>query len=271
MVRKDTYFCNMQKTLLFKNSVISFSDTGKGAAVVLLHGFLENNTMWKEVIPVLSKNRRVIAIELLGHGKSDAIGYVHSMDLMAEAVAAVLKSLRIRRIALIGHSMGGYVALAFAEIFAHQIKGLCLMNSTSLADSKDRKKLRERANKMVQNNFENMVRMSFTNLFSEHSRRAFKQELEGALVEALRTPLQGYIACQEGMRIRPDRSAVLKENTFKKLIIIGKKDSVIDYETAFTEAKEVGAETVVFEEGHMSHIENKPELITALQHFVKGI
>lgn len=271
MVRKDTYFCNMQRTLLFKNSTISFSDTGKGAAVVLLHGFLENNAMWKAVIPVLSKNRRVIAIELLGHGKSDAIGYVHSMDLMAEAVATVLKSLRLRRITLIGHSMGGYVALAFAEKFPDNVKGLCLMNSTALADTEDRKKLRERANKMVQNNFENMVRMSFTNLFSERSRTIFKPELEEALAEALRTPLQGYIACQEGMRIRPDRTSVLKDNDFAKWIIIGKKDSVLDYETSLKEAKDVGAETVVFEEGHMSHIENKPELIEALHNFVKSI
>ncbi len=261
----------MQKTILFKNSTISFTDSGKGAAVVLLHGFLENNTMWESIIPVLSKNRRVIAVELLGHGETDAIGYVHSMELMAEAVEAVLKSLRIRRVTLIGHSMGGYVALAFAEKHSEKIKGLCLMNSTSLADDEDRKALRARANKMVQNNFENMVRMSFTNLFSEHSRTAFKSELTLALKEALQTSVQGYMACQEGMRIRANRMAVLKNNGFKKLIIIGKKDSVLDYETSLKEAEDVGAETVVFNEGHMSHIENKSELIDALQQFVKSI
>ncbi len=227
--------------------------------------------MWKDVIPVLSKNRRIIAIELLGHGSTDAIGYVHSMDLMAEAVAAVLKSLRLRKIMLIGHSMGGYVALALAEKHPEKIKGLCLMNSTSLADDEDRKALRARANKMVQNNFENMVRMSFTNLFSEHSRTAFKSELTEALKEALQTSVQGYIACQEGMRIRPNRMEVLKNNDFKKLIIIGKKDSVLDYETSLKEAKEVGATNVVFDEGHMSHIENKQELINTLQQFVKSI
>lgn len=267
---KDTYFCKMQKTLSFKNSQLSFSDTGKGAAIVLLHGFLENNTMWKDVIPVLSKNRRVIAVELLGHGRSAAVGYVHSMELMAEAVHAVLKHLRIRRITLIGHSMGGYVALAFAEKHTEMIKGLCLMNSTSLADDADRKKLRARANKMVQSNFENMVRMSFTNLFSESSKTRCKKQLEAALAEALQTPVQGYIACQEGMRIRPNRAKVLQDNDFKKLIIIGKKDTVIDYETALEEAKNVNANTVILEEGHMSHIENKPQLIDALQGFVKS-
>lgn len=259
----------MQKMILFKNSKISFTDSGKGSVVVLLHGFLENNTMWKDVIPLLSKNRRVIAIELLGHGNSESIGYVHSMELMAEAIATVLKSLRVRRVTVIGHSMGGYVALAFAEKHPEKVKRLCLMNSTSLDDDDDRKALRVRANKMVQSNFENMVRMSFTNLFSENSRTAFKSELELALKEALKTSVQGYIACQEGMRIRPNRMITLKNHNFKKLIIIGKKDSVLDYDSSLAEAKEVDATTVVFDEGHMSHIENKFQLISALQGFVK--
>ncbi|MFY0602446.1 MAG: alpha/beta hydrolase [Flavobacteriaceae bacterium] len=260
----------MQKTLSFKNSQLSFSDIGNGSVVVLLHGFLENSSMWKTVAPELSKNRRVITIDLLGHGKSQSIGYVHSMELMAEAVAAILKSLRIRRITLIGHSMGGYVALAFAEKYPEKIKGLCLMNSTSLADDDERKQLRARANKMVQTNFTNMVRMSFTNLFSETSRSAFKSELELALAEALQTSLQGYIACQEGMRIRPNRMAVLKNNDFKKLIIIGKKDWVVSYETSLEEAKKTNAKTAIFNEGHMSHIENKEELLLALSSFVKS-
>lgn len=259
----------MQKSLSFKNSLVSFSDTGKGSVVVLLHGFLENSTMWNDLIPVLSKTNRVIAIDLLGHGNTECIGYVHSMELMAEAVDFILKSLKIRRIILIGHSMGGYVALAYAEKHLETIKGFCLMNSTSLADDDDRKMLRARANKMVQGNFNNMIRMSFTNLFGEKSRTKFKSEMESALNEALNTPVQGYIACQEGMRIRPNRIAVLQENSFKKLIIIGKKDPVLEYEVSLKEAEKTNSETVVFDDGHMSHIENKKELIDALTLFVK--
>jgi pimeloyl-ACP methyl ester carboxylesterase len=260
----------MQKSLSFKNSLVSFSDTGKGSVVVLLHGFLENSTMWNDLIPVLSKTNRVIAIDLLGHGNTECLGYVHSMELMAESVDFVLKSLKIRRITLIGHSMGGYVALAYAEKHPETIKGLCLMNSTSLADDDDRKMLRARANKMVQGNFNNMVRMSFTNLFGEKSRTTFRSEMESALNEALNTPVQGYIAGQEGMRIRPNRIAVLQENSFQKLIVIGKKDPVLEYEVSLKEAQETNSETVVFDDGHMSHIENKKELIDALCLFVKN-
>ncbi len=265
---KDTYFCKMQKTLSFKNTQLSYSDFGKGSAVVLLHGFLENSTMWNDVIPELSKTNRVIAIDLLGHGKTGCLGYVHSMELMAEAVFAILRSLRLRKIIVVGHSMGGYVALAFAEKHPTMIKGFCLMNSTSLADGPDLKKRRARANKMVQNNFENMVRMSFTNLFGQERRAKYKSEMEAALSEALKTSVQGYIAGQEGMRIRPNRMAVLQKNSFQKLIIIGEKDPVLDYQKSLDEAKKTNSETIIFKDGHMSHIENKGDLIDALKKFV---
>ena len=87
--RKDTYFCTMEKSLLFKNTKISYTDSGKGAVVVLLHGFLENKHMWNEIIPEISKNKRVLAIDLLGHGHTGCLGYIHPMELMAEAVTAV--------------------------------------------------------------------------------------------------------------------------------------------------------------------------------------
>ncbi len=260
----------MQNIIYYKKTKISFSSIGKGTAIVLLHGFLENSTMWNSVAKELSKQNKVICIDLLGHGNTECMGYVHSMELMAEAVEAVLKHLRIRKSILIGHSMGGYVALAFAEKNLQKVKGLCLMNSTSLADDNERKTLRARANKLVQKHFKNMVQMSFTNLFSEESRNTYKHELKIALQEALQTPLQGYIACQEGMKIRPNREPVLQELPCKKLLIIGKKDPVLDFETSIKEAKYNHLETVIFNDGHMSHIENKVELIDALKQFVKS-
>lgn len=260
----------MQKSITFKNANISFSDIGKGTAVVLIHGFLENATMWQNIVPELSKRNRVITIDLLGHGKTDCLGYVHSMELFAETIEAVLKHLRIKKSILIGHSLGGYVALAFAEKHPKKIKGLCLMNSTSNEDDNDRKALRIRANKMIQNNFTNMVTMSFANVFGEQSRTIYKEEMKAAIKEALQTPLQGYIAAQEGMRIRPNRNGVLTKNDFKKLIIIGEKDPVLDLEISLAEIKKTNSAFISFPDGHMSHIENKPELIVALKEFVKN-
>ena len=267
--RKDTYFCTMEKSLLFKNTKISYTDSGKGAVVVLLHGFLENKHMWKEIIPVISRNKRVLAIDLLGHGHTECLGYIHPMELMAEAVAAVLKSLRIRKITLIGHSMGGYVSLALSEKNPEMIRGLCLLNSTATSDDNSRKKLRERANKMAQINLSNIVRMSFVNLFSEKSKEVFNPEIQLALSEALQTSLHGYSACQEGMKIRPNRLTVLKNNHFKKLFILGEKDPVLPVNKGIIEAEETQSETVVLSRGHMSHIENSEELVRVLNIFIR--
>ena len=255
--------------LEYKNANIFYTDEGKGTAIVLIHGFLENTTMWHKITPELSKRNRIITIDLLGHGKSDCLGYMHSMEVFAETINAVLKHLRIRKCILIGHSLGGYVALAFAEKNPQKVKGLCLMNSTSNEDDDERKTLRLRANKMIQNNFTNMVRMSFANLFGEKSKTLHKDEMETSLKEALQTPIQGYIAAQEGMRIRPNRNNILTENSFKKLIIIGEKDPVLNFEMSLAEAKKTTSEFVVFPNGHMSHIENKEELIETLKGFIK--
>ncbi|QTE21273.1 alpha/beta fold hydrolase [Polaribacter cellanae] len=260
----------MTQNIKFKNAKISFSDQGKGTAIVLIHGFLENSTMWKDIIPEISKRNRIITIDLLGHGKTDCIGYSHSMELFAETVEAVLKHLRIRKSILIGHSLGGYVALAFADKNPQKVKGLCLLNSTSNEDDNERKNLRLRANKMIQDNFTNMVRMSFLNLFGEESRQKFKEEMKSALHEALQTPIQGYIATQEGMRIRSNRNHILAENDFKKLIIVGEKDPVLNFKISINEAKKTNSEVVIFNNGHMSHIENKEELIKALKVFIKS-
>ena len=259
----------MQKSITFKNANISFSDVGKGTAVVLIHGFLENATMWDKIAPELSKRNRVITIDLLGHGKSDCLGYVHAMELFAETLEVVFKHLRIRKCILIGHSLGGYVALAFAEKHPQKVKGLCLLNSTSNEDDKERKTLRARANKMVQTNFANMVRLSFVNLFGSKNRELYQNEINLALSEALRTPIQGYIAANDGMRIRTNRNHVLTDNDFKKLIIIGEKDPVLDFETSLKEAKKTNSEFVVFSNGHMSHIENTKELIEVLKIFLR--
>lgn len=261
----------MQSFINYKNANISFSDVGNGTAIVLLHGFLENSTMWSEIIPHLSKRNRVVAIDLLGHGKSDCVGYTHTMEEQAEMVHFVLKHLRLRKYSLIGHSMGGYVALAFTKLFTKNIKGLCLLNSTFEQDDNERKKLRKRANKMIQSNYKSLIRMSFINLFSEESRTRFNKEIELAIIEALKTPVQGYIAANEGMILRKNYEPFFTNSKFKKMIIIGEKDWIIDAEKMIAYAQKNQINSTLLSQGHMSYIENKDELITALKEFVKNI
>lgn len=253
----------------FKETTVFYTDSGKGNSVVLLHGFLENNTMWDAVVEEVSKRNRVICIDLLGHGKTGCIGYIHSMVEMAEAVKAVLQELKIRRAIFVGHSMGGYVALAFAEKYSKNVKGLCLLNSTSQADSEERKKLRLRANEMAKENYETLVKMSIGNLFAEQTRKQFSEVIEKVRAEALKTPVRGYIAASEGMRLRENKEAVL-QTIDKRLMIAGKQDSILNYDAVVKESNRTKTTLIELPNGHMSHIEAKEELLKALANFVKS-
>lgn len=259
------------KQLVYKKTKISFTDQGKGTAVVLLHGFLENKTMWDKYITTLAKNHRVIAIDLLGHGESECLGYVHVMEDQADMVFAVLTALRIRKVVLVGHSLGGYVALAFAEIYPHYSKGLFLLNSTSRADSSERKINRDRAIIAVKQNYTNFVRMSIANLFSEDNRELLNKEIEKVKKEALKTPLQGIIASLEGMKIRKDREEILHFAPYPIQLVLGKKDSVLIYEENIDQIEGTEVELTTFPDGHMSHIENEKELKKVLINFLKKI
>jgi pimeloyl-ACP methyl ester carboxylesterase len=259
------------KQIFFKKTAISFSDIGKGTAVVLLHGFLENKTMWRELVPSLAEKNRVISIDLLGHGETDCLGYIHSMEENAEIVNAILSHLRIRKAVFIGHSMGGYVALAFAELHINKVKGLVLLNSTALEDSVERKINRDRAIKAVKQNYINFVRMSIANLFSENNRDRLENEIENVKLEALKTPLQGIVASLEGMKIRKDRQFILKETDFPKLLILGEKDGVLLYKDNASQIEATNTELISFPDGHMSHIENKEELEKVIASFLRKI
>lgn len=255
--------------LQYKGINIFYTDEGKGSAVILLHGFLEDSSMWNDAKKIISKKNRVICIDLLGHGKTGNIGYVHTMEDMADMVYFVLKHLKLKKYTFIGHSMGGYVALAVAKLYTQNIKGLCLLNSSYEADSIERKILRTRANKMVQTNFENMVRMSFSNLFSAESKINHKENYEAALSIALKTSLQGYMAAQEGMKLRDDSSSFFIKASFKKMILLGKKDTVLNSENIFKFSNKNNIPIHVFSEGHMSHIENKSEFLKKTMHFIE--
>ena len=255
----------------YKGINVFYTDQGKGETVVLLHGFLENSKMWQPFMPSLAKNYRVISIDLLGHGETACLGYIHSMELMAEAVNVVLKHLKIKRSIFICHSMGGYVALAFAEKKPEGVLGLCLANSTAKEDSKERKQNRDRAINVVKQNHKSFIQIAILNLFRPKNRTLFFDKIQIVKEEALKMPLQGIIAALEGMKIRPNREHLLQNSAYKKLMIISKKDPVLNYNELIIEAQNAGVKVAEFPDGHMSYIENESIFLLKIMHFIENI
>lgn len=261
----------MSSFIKYKNAQIHFTDAGKGEVVLLVHGFLENSTMWSNLIPHLTKTHRVLCVDLLGHGKSDSIGYVHTMEAMANAVVAVLQHLKIKKVIVVGHSMGGYVALALLNLYPLFIKGLCLLNSTAAADSIDKKKNRDRAINAVKGDYKIFVSFSIANLFSSESRILHKEAYQNVKTEALKTPLQSIVASLKGMKTRKDSLELFKNSDIPKLVIIGKNDLVLDYKLQRSYYKNSDIKLVEFPDGHMSHIENNKEFTYIIMRFIENI
>ncbi len=250
-----------------KGIKINYQVSGKGPALVFLHGFLENMDMWKAIIPFFSTNYTCITIDLLGHGKTNCIGYIHTMEDMAHAIKTVLNKLTLTDIALVGHSMGGYVALAYVDLFPDTVSSIALVNSTSFPDNDQRKINRDRAIHIVKKNPEAYTHMAIANLFAKENRSIYTAEINTIKKEASKTPLQGIIAALEGMKIRKDCSEVLLNFKGPKIIFAGKKDPVLSYKQNSIESKQYKTEFILFDGGHMSYIENKKEFVQELKQF----
>jgi pimeloyl-ACP methyl ester carboxylesterase len=257
----------MTQFVLYKKIKIAYQKFGSGPTIVFLHGFLENQKMWAFYTTILSKNYTIITIDLLGHGQTESLGYVHTMEQNAEAVLSVLNHLNLQKASFVGHSMGGYIALAFAEKNPLSTTSLVLLNSTAFADSNEKKLNRDRAIKVVKKDYETFVKMSIANLFAENSRKSFEAQIEITKSEALKTPLQSIISSLEGMKIRPDRSTFFAKIKIPKLLILGKDDTILNYQENILQTKNSDIEVISLSGGHMSHIENQIETLHELESF----
>ena len=254
--------------LKYNNTEIHFNTFGSGPAIVLLHGFLESSTMWKNLITQLSKQNTVITLDFPGHGKSEVISDIHSMELMAEVVDEILKTLKITSATFIGHSMGGYIALAYVEKFPSKVEKLVLLNSSPAPDSEERKINRNRALMVIEQNAYAFISMAISNLFSETTRDKIASDIEDLKNEAQSFPLDGIKAAIKGMRDRIDRSDVLKNYSKEKYMILSKEDSLLPVDENIALAKSCDALSIIIEGGHMSTVENLDEVLDALKNIL---
>lgn len=262
----------MIKHTEFRKVKVRYSDTGKGRVVVLLHGFLESLEIWEEFSVLLSSRVlgiRVIAIDLPGHGRTSCLGYMHTMELMAECVKTVMDSLHLRRYVLVGHSMGGYVTLAFAELFSKNVSGLCLFHSTALSDSGEKKKDRERTIEIAKKNHLQLISELIPKLFAEQNTSLLKDKVEEAKQIAKDTPKEGIVAALRGMKERPSRELVLKKASFPVLFIIGKQDALLAWENLIllTTLPKRSFHVILENAGHMGFYESQEKTFKAIKKF----
>ena len=259
----------MEKQLLYNGHKVNYRISGSGPAMVLLHGFLESMDVWDDFSKALSKTNRVVTIDLPGFGKTDLFSESHTMELMADTTEAVLKHENIKYCILAGHSMGGYVSMAFAKKYNHRLKGLVLFHSHAGADDQQAKTNRNRTIEIVKKNHKDFIAGFIPLLFAEDNVKKFAGEIETLKKVSLNTTAQGVTAALAGMRDREDHRALLKKLDIPVLFIVGKKDSRISMDKILPQiALPKHSEALILENvGHMGFLEARKQTLRTLAHF----
>lgn len=258
----------------YKSRRICYTVTGRGAAIVLLHGYLESSEVWNGFRDKLSSEFRVISVDLPGHGLSDIYEETHSMEFMATVLKELLDSLSIEKVFITGHSLGGYVALAFLELFPGYLSGYCLFHSHPFPDSPEAIDKRKREIAIVKSGKkhlmypDNVIRM-----FAPTNIDKYSEALRRSKEIASKIPGEGIIAVLNGMMYRPSRLDVMEEGRVPCLWILGSMDSYIPYDVIQTKIiLPVNARVVVLRKsGHLGFIEEEDNSVEVITEFVKNL
>lgn len=248
----------LMKYLHHHDRTIAYSTQGKGPAIVLLHGFCEDSTIWSDFQSALADaGFQVVCIDLPGFGGSEPIPHA-SIEQYAEAVEAVVGTLELSRFVLTGHSMGGYTALAFAEKHPERLAGLGLFHSHPYADSESKKEARRKNIQFIENHGHIMFVKQLMPMLFAPAFAASNSYLVGKLVHAASMyPPAGIIGGLEAMIARPDRSHILKNSSCPVLFIVGEEDQAIpaDQSLSQTVLPPTAAVHILEKTGHLGMLE----------------
>ena len=260
----------MEDYCYYKNFKIHYKVSGSGPAVVLLHGFTESLDIWNDFAKGLAVSYRVVAMDLPGHGLSECVAQVHTMEVMAACVKMVTDALDIKQFVLIGHSMGGYVSLALAALHPAMVKGLGLFHSHAYADSAELLKNRMRTNNLIKKNHYNFLSGFIPSLFTPENQMKFVNEINALVQGSKKMNVDGVVAGNAGMAERGDRTHVLKNAVYPVLFIIGKQDTRLPFDKALEQISLPSDSTALImgDVAHMGYLEAREKTFHAVKTFV---
>ncbi len=229
------------KQVSFRNKKISYKVEGTGNPVMLLHGFAEDGRIWNFQVENLKKNYRLIIPDLPGSGASEMLEGEITLSDYADAVKAIAAEEidygKEIQFTMIGHSMGGYIALAFAEKYPELLNGIGLFHSSCYADDDKKKEIRNKGIDFIKKNGpELFLKNTIPNLFSEKSKTQAPELAERLIIVSKDFSGEALIQYYEAMIKRPDRSAILR--TFEKpvLIIAGMQDNAVPIQLSLSQS-----------------------------------
>ena len=263
----------MEKSILHNNQPVYYIITGEGDPVVLLHGLAEDATIWELQKSFLSTSYNLIIPDLPGSGLSPLTDN-GSMEGMAGAVEAVLDHEKIEQAVVIGHSMGGYVTLAFAALYPERVKAIGLFHSTAYGDGEEKKKSRNKNIEFINTHGTvAFLKQATPALFSDDSKKAHPEKISLLIDKYKNFNPQSLTAYNKAMLQRPDRTAVLANAPYPVLFLIGKQDGTIPFQQSLEQAHmpQTAYICVLEQSGHMGMLEETDKGNKAMKKFLEDI
>lgn len=259
----------MKKQIIYLGCKINYDIDGKGPALILIHGFTEFPGVWNSFIAELKNSFTIITPALPAHGGSDFPETELTMEFIADSLYKILKQEKIMNAVFVGHSMGGYAMLQFAEKYPQFCKSICLFHSTARADTPEVRTSRDRTIDIIRKNHLGFLNSFIPDLFAEDNREKFENEIQLLISHANSIHTDGLIACMEAMKERQGSIELLALTNIPVGFVIGKQDSRVAFETLLAQSALPRQSHVLIlnECGHMGHIEKTKETLNFIRYF----
>ena len=261
-----------EKFIMAGDTALHVADSDRGErCVVLVHGYLESMYVWDDFVPLLTPHVRVVTVDVPGHGVSQVLGEVHTMEMMADVLHGMLDALGIGRATFVGHSMGGYISLAFCAKYPERMDGLVLLSSSPCPDDETKRENRRREIALVRAGKKDVLaHVAPETGFAVQNRERLKDYLDDLVEQVHVTEDEGIVALLGGMIARVDQNAMLRASRVPQLFRLGRHDNYIPVEAAERFVADNPQAQVVWLEasGHMGFIEEPERCAAAILGFV---
>ena len=260
----------MEKQIFINDQPVFYRVSGKGRPVMLVHGFGEDGNIWENQVPVLEKKYLLIVPDLPGSGRSAPAKDV-SMEAMAAVLKNILDDLRITACTMIGHSMGGYIVLAFAEKYPLYLHTIGLFHSSAYADDEEKKTARKRGIEFIRDHgAARFLEQAIPNLFSDTFKAQYPDTVKEIIARYTNFPAQSLVRYYEAMMQRPDRTHVLKEFPKAVLFIAGESDTSVPLEHSLQQCHLPGLSYIhiLRNSGHMGMLEESAKSTQIVENFL---
>ncbi|MBN2668869.1 MAG: alpha/beta fold hydrolase [Bacteroidales bacterium] len=250
----------MIKSTLYQGKSIRYQVEGEGPGLVFLHGYLESLSVWSNLIKHFISDYKVLTIDLPGHGESDVLRTVHSMKDLAQVVKYMMDFTNMPKATIIGHSMGGYIALSFVDYYPEKADGLILLHSNAYNDSTEKRIARDRDIALIRSGKKDIViNQNIPLMFASKNMPEFASVIEELKNQAKKMTDNGIVAALEGMKNRVNNANMLKHLRFPVLFIAGKLDHLIQIDISQRQVENaLNVDFKVLEDsGHMGYIEQE--------------